>query len=75
MVIDVRTDQEFITGNVPGSLNIPLHQILERIEEIKKIEEPIVLCCASGIRSAQALEILKSNGITCENAGSWLNLI
>lgn len=75
MIIDVRTNQEFITGNVPGSINIPLHEINERIDEIKKIEDPIVLCCASGIRSAQALEILKSNGVTCENAGGWINLI
>ncbi len=70
-VIDVRTPAEFMGGNVAGSINIPLHEIQRRVSEIKQIQQPIVLCCASGNRSGQATAFLRSNGIDCENGGSW----
>lgn len=70
-VIDVRTPAEFKGGNVAGSINIPLNEIQLRVSEIKQIPQPIVLCCASGIRSGQATAFLHSNGIDCENGGSW----
>lgn len=70
-VIDVRTPAEFMGGNVAGSINIPLHEIQRRVNEIKQIRQPIVLCCASGNRSGQATAFLRSNGIDCENGGSW----
>ncbi len=72
-VVDVRSPGEFEGGHVKGSLNIPLHDIPERLEEFKNMKN-IVLCCASGNRSGQAASFLKRNGIDCENAGSWSNL-
>jgi rhodanese-related sulfurtransferase len=74
VIIDVRTRAEFSGGHVAGSKNIPLQEIPERLEEIKAIGKPIVLCCASGIRSANATQYLKSHGIECSNGGSWLNV-
>lgn len=74
VIVDVRTRGEFESGNVRGSINIPLNEIPERISEIKNLGTPLVLCCASGMRSQQATSFLKSNGINCENGGSWLNL-
>ena len=73
-VIDVRTPAEFMGGNVAGSINIPLHEIQLRVSEIKQIPQPIVLCCASCIRSGQATAFLRSNGIDCENGGSWSDI-
>lgn len=73
-VVDVRTNGEFIGGNVVGSINIPLNEIPARINEFSNFKSPIVLCCASGNRSGQATQYLKSNGISCENGGSWLNV-
>jgi rhodanese-related sulfurtransferase len=70
-VVDVRTPAEFAGGNVKGSINIPLQELVERIDEIKKLEQPFILCCASGNRSGQATAYLKSLGIQCENGGSW----
>ena len=70
-IIDVRTTQEFVSGNVEGSLNIPLQELMNHIEEIKTLPEPIILCCASGIRSRQAANYFKPLGAKCENAGSW----
>lgn len=73
-IIDVRTPEEFTGGNVAGSLNIPLHEIQDRHEELKQIGGPIILCCASGGRSGQATAYLKQHGIDCENGGSWSNV-
>lgn len=73
-IIDVRTPGEFIGGNVAGSINIPLQEIQNRTDEIKAMQQPIVLCCASGMRSGQATIYLKSLGVDCVNGGSWLDV-
>ena len=74
IIIDVRTASEFMGGHVAGSTNIPLQEIEERVDEIKIMKQPIVLCCASGGRSGQATIYLKSLGIDCENGGSWMDV-
>lgn len=73
-VVDVRTPGEFMGGHVAGSINIPLQEIQERLDEIKALPQPIVLCCASGNRSGQATYFLKQQGIDCSNGGSWLEV-
>lgn len=73
-VIDVRTPAEFSGGHVAGSINIPLQEIPQRIEEIKSMEQPLWLCCASGNRSGQATAYLRNQDIPCENAGSWMEV-
>lgn len=73
-IADVRTPAEFALGHVPGSINIPLNELPERITEFKQMQQPLLICCASGIRSAQATLILNQNGIPCNNAGSWMNI-
>lgn len=70
-LIDVRTVAEFEAGNVAGSVNIPLDQVVEREEEIKAMEQPIVFCCLSGGRSGQATQYFKTKGLDCENGGGW----
>ena len=71
-IIDVRTPGEFMMGKVEGSLNIPLDEVPSRIEEFKKIEGDIVLCCASGNRSGQATMFLEQNGMNnVYNGGGW----
>lgn len=73
-IVDVRTPGEFMSGNVNGSINIPLQEISNRMDEIKKLKQPLILCCASGNRSEQATHYLKQHGIECYNGGSWLNV-
>ena len=73
-IIDVRTPAEFMGGNVSGSLNIPLQTILDHVEDIKQMKEPIIFCCASGNRSGQAAQYFKSLGVNCENGGSWMEV-
>ncbi|MEO9210244.1 MAG: rhodanese-like domain-containing protein [Ginsengibacter sp.] len=74
IVIDVRSPMEFMCGNVVGSINIPLQEIPQRIDEIKEMKFPIILCCASGARSGNAAQYLKSCGIECENGGGWMEV-
>jgi len=72
VVIDVRTVEEFQMGNVPGSINIPLDSIPERLREIKEMRTPLVLCCASGVRSNAACGYLQKNGISdLYDGGPW----
>ncbi len=73
-IIDVRTPNEFMGGNVAGSINIPLQEIQLRIDELKNLNQPLVLCCASGNRSGQATHFLSQQGIECCNGGSWLDV-
>ena len=73
-IIDVRTPGEFAGGHVKGSVNIPLNELPRKLSSIKK-DKPVITCCASGMRSASAASILKSNGYTeVYNGGSWLSL-
>ncbi len=74
VVIDVRTPAEFDSGHYKNSKNIPLHTISGRIQMIKSMKKPVIVCCASGMRSGQAKSILERNGIEVINAGSWTYL-
>ena len=70
-IVDVRTTEEFENSRVEGSINIPLNLIPDNIETLKKMQ-PLVLCCAAGVRSGQAMEYLKNNGLVkVYNGGSW----
>lgn len=73
-IVDVRTPGEFMGGNVAGSINIPLQEVQQRLDEIKALTQPIILCCASGNRSGQATVFLQSCGVECENGGSWMSV-
>lgn len=73
-IVDVRTPDEFMGGHVVGSINIPLNEIPQRMEEIQALKAPLVLCCASGNRSGQAQYFLSQHEIECYNGGSWLEV-
>lgn len=73
-IIDVRTPGEFDQGHVTQSRNIPLDQFQARIPEIDPAR-PVLLCCASGGRSAMAKLILDKAGYQqVHNAGPWTRL-
>lgn len=73
-IVDVRTRAEYSGGHVAGSKNIPLNEIPLRIGELENMEAPLILCCASGMRSGQAAHYLNQQGLDCHNAGSWLEV-
>ena len=73
-IIDVRTQGEFKSGHIKGSVNIPLQDLNNRMSKIKK-DKPVITCCASGMRSASAKRVLKSNGYAeVHNGGGWMSL-
>lgn len=74
LVVDVRTPEEFKSGHVPGSINIPLDQIASKMSMLKNKNVPIIAVCRSGARSGAAVGLLKNNGIEAYNAGSWNGL-
>lgn len=64
LLIDVRSPVEFSGGSIHGAINIPVNQI-ELISAHKPkldLNRPIVVFCASGMRSAQAKQQLHSLG-------------
>lgn len=73
-IVDVRTPAEFRGGSVSGAVNIPLNEIPLRLEELKEMKSPLILCCASGNRSGQATHFLTRKGVDCVNGGSWLEV-
>ncbi|XMO87404.1 rhodanese-like domain-containing protein [Algibacter sp. AS12] len=74
VIIDVRTVNEYSQGAISGSKNIPLQTINAKIAEIKKLNKPVITCCASGMRSGSAASILNSNGVEALNGGGWTSL-
>lgn len=74
VIIDVRTAGEFAGGHIRNSLNIPLDKLEGSIKKIKA-KGPVIVCCASGMRSGSAKSILLRHGFKeVYNAGSWTNL-
>jgi hydroxyacylglutathione hydrolase len=61
-VLDVRTEKEWEAGHLPGSLNIPLNRLAERLGEVPT-DRRLVVHCASGYRSAIALSLLQKHGM------------
>ena len=61
--LDVRTTPEYNEGHIRNAINIPLHQVQDRISEIKTMPTPIIIYCRSGNRSELAFTLLKQKGI------------
>ena len=62
-ILDVRTKMECFIDNIEASVNIPLNQIPYCIEDVRAMQ-PVVIYCAAGVRSAQAVSFLKQEGLT-----------
>jgi phage shock protein E len=76
-IIDVRSSSEFNTGNIGGSIHIPLEQIASGVAKLNlEKNTPIITVCASGLRSGIAKTILMSQGYSVVyNGGSWFSLL
>jgi rhodanese-related sulfurtransferase len=74
VIVDVRTKVEFQSGHLRNSINIPVDNLEQNLKKLKK-DKPIIMCCASGSRSASAMRLLKSNGFEqVYNGGAWYSL-
>ena len=73
-ILDVRTKMECFLGKIEGSVNIPLDQIPNNVEKIREMQ-PVIICCAAGVRSAQAVAFLKNKGLEdVSDGGGWKEL-
>lgn len=71
LLVDVRSRQEYASGHVSGSLNIPLDTLPQQLDRFSSHEYKIVFC-QSGMRSMQAKTILERYGIShVINGGTW----
>ena len=59
--VDVREEAEYAEGHIPGAINIPLTEFMARVDELSE-DEPVVLVCNTGVRSAQAALFMVSMG-------------
>ena len=75
VIVDVRSESEFLTGNIEKSINIPLPELGSKLSLLKDKDQPIITCCASGMRSAAAKNVLKAKGYkNVVNGGGWNSL-
>ena len=58
-LLDVRTDEEWASGRIPGSLHIPMDQLVARLDEVG---DRVLCVCAVGGRSARVTQYLKAQG-------------
>jgi rhodanese-related sulfurtransferase len=63
-LIDVRSPGEFSSGHLPGAINVPLQDLGAQVKKLGEKDQPVVLYCASGTRSAMARATLKGMGFT-----------
>jgi len=63
LMLDVRSGEEFAAARIPASRHIPLSEVGTRLSELEAFrEQPIVVSCRSGSRSARACSLLRKNG-------------
>lgn len=70
LLVDVRTEEEFSQGHVPGALNVPLDTVSGYSFDPSKM---LYLYCHSGARSAAACDILNRRGFSTINVGGIIN--
>ena len=64
VLIDVRDEDEFAAGHIPGAICIPLERIEETADRLPERDAPLLLYCRSGRRSGLAEQALRERGYT-----------
>lgn len=72
-IIDVRELSEFNAGHIQNAIHIPLSQLGDNLDKIKKLNGTKVLYCRSGNRSGQAVSFLANNGFKDLHNGGGLS--
>lgn len=72
-LVDVRTPEEFVATQIPGAVNIPLHEIdhvgMQKLDKTK----PVIVFCRSGQRSFMAQQILMGQDFSeVHNMGPYM---
>ena len=73
VIIDVRSESEFNSGNLEGSVNVPLKDLMYRVNEFEK-EKKYITICTFGMRAESAKKFFKKRGYQVVNGGRWSDL-
>ncbi len=74
VILDVRTEKEYATGHIEGSVNISLGTIRERYVELDP-KKTYITVCSHGLRIVKVENILKEKGFQqVYNGGAWTDL-
>ncbi|MFL1013135.1 rhodanese-like domain-containing protein [Flavisericum labens] len=74
LILDVRSKKEWDAGHIEGAMHVPLDNLTEKVDKIKRLNKPVIVCCQSGVRSAKAAKFLNLNNIDATNGGGWISL-
>lgn len=68
LMLDVREDKEWAVGRIPNARHIRLGQLPDQIAQLEKFrDQPVVVYCRSGNRSARACAMMKKAGFSNVN--------
>ena len=67
-LLDVRSPGEWAGGHLPGAVLVPVDELDARLAEIPR-DQPVVVYCASGVRSAAATRTLVASGYEAHDLG------
>ncbi len=74
VLLDVRSEDEYRTGHIPGSINVPVEVINTVGKKIPDLNTPVFSYCLSGMRSSRAVDAMKRMGYTnVQNIGGINN--
>lgn len=45
-IVDVRSDDSFAAGHIPGAISIPLESVAAAVEQLRKLGKPVVTYCS-----------------------------
>ena len=65
-MVDVRRDDEWVTGHVTGAIHIPIDDLMGRIDELPQ-DKKLLFICAAGVRSGLACEMAAALGMPADN--------
>jgi len=75
LIIDVRTKDEYHSGHITGSINIPVSEMKDSLSKLTNQKAVYITCCASGGRSEAAKQLLNAKGyLNVYNGGGWKSL-
>lgn len=63
-IVDIREASEVTAGYIPGAVNIPIRTLIKNLDKLPAKDQPIVVACGSGHRSAIGMEALQLLGYT-----------
>ena len=70
VLLDVREDPEWVAGNAPDAVHVPMSQLTGRLAEVPG--GPLAVVCKVGGRSAQVTAYLRQHGYDAVNVGGGM---